>query len=95
MLRVNCLAGWCRKLGGVRNKDPDSREYQLSKFFSPFIQLILNTAPGCYGPMATMGCDPRFSPYGMSGGMGCGMAGCTPCGMTPGSPRVCSCHIAL
>ena len=51
-------------------------------------------ASGCYGPMATMGCDPRFSPYGMSGGMGCGMAGCTPCGMTPGSlPRVCSCHI--
>jgi len=47
-------------------------------------------AQGCYGPMATMGCDPRFSPYGMSGGMGCGMAGCTPCGMTPGAPCGCA-----
>ena len=47
--------------------------------------------PGCYGPMATnLGCDPRFSPYGCSGCMGCGCGmpgmGCTP-GMTPGRIR--------
>lgn len=42
MLSVNSLAlsfGWS---GVVRNKDPDSRECKLAKFFSPCIQLILN-----------------------------------------------------
>mmetsp|Transcript_24172 Transcript_24172/g.39407 ORF Transcript_24172/g.39407 Transcript_24172/m.39407 type:complete len:314 (+) Transcript_24172:30-971(+) len=51
-------------------------------------------AQGCYGPMATnLGCDPRFSPYGCTGCMGCGCGmpgmGCTP-GMTPGAACGCA-----
>ena len=98
-LNFACQPGLAQGARGVWDGDLDgfgAKTLEISWFpwsgFMIFYDERDRTMPGCYGPMATnLGCDPRFSPYGCSGCMGCGCGmpgmGCTP-GMTPG--RICA-----